>query len=289
MQLYAFNQDKKVIFALQAYKGEDYFCIECGKTVRLRNSVRRKVHFYHLSPNQHCRHFGKSMIHLQTQMYIFNLLPAGECHLEYRFTDYNRIADVFWITKNIVFEIQCSSISSQEVEARNRDYAKAGLQVIWILHERNFNQWRVSSVEHFLQDKPKYFTNMNEEGNGIIYDQIDLIEKGKRKRIPQKWPVNVGHKLDKNGPFSFDQYPEFVQNRLRTWPFYFEGDIVCRIVNADDEFSCTIEKSKLSQVFNDKQCQKSPFAISHLLRFLTHSILKPYRLLLQILLEKASY
>jgi competence CoiA-like predicted nuclease len=58
---------------------------------------------------------------------------------EVLFSDICRIADLVWEEKKIIFEIQCSEISSLEAARRTRDYGMKGYEVIWILDDRVFS------------------------------------------------------------------------------------------------------------------------------------------------------
>lgn len=154
--------------------------MECGSAVRLREGPFRHAHFYHIRKTPGCRQNGKGEIHIQLQIYINTLIP--ESKLECRFPEINRIADVAWHSEKIVFEIQCSPMSPDEMRDRYADYEKIGYRMVLILHDSRYNQWRLSSMELMLGDRPYYYTNKNESGYGIIYDQWNHHEKGLRKK-----------------------------------------------------------------------------------------------------------
>lgn len=163
--------------------------MECGSPVRLREGPLRHAHFYHIRKTPSCRQNGKSEIHIQLQIYIKDLIP--EALLEYRFQKINRIADVAWHDEKIVFEIQCSPMSAEEMQARYADYQKVGYRMVLILHDSRYNQWRLSSMELALQDHPHFYTNKNENGSGIIYDQWNYYEKGLRKKSLPPIPIDL--------------------------------------------------------------------------------------------------
>lgn len=158
MQLFAFNTRNQLVSANHAQKQNDYSCIECGSIVRLRGGLHRQKHFYHLKPDRLCRQSQKSLVHIQVQKSLQEILPRGECFLERRFPGIKRIADVVWEPRKIVFEVQCSGITAEEIASRNRDYFGVGYKVVWILHEKRFNKWKVSASERFLREHPHYFT-----------------------------------------------------------------------------------------------------------------------------------
>lgn len=225
MQLFALDEKENLIPAAQALKHLDYKCLECSKEVRRRGGIHRQDHFYHIKPDPACRQSQKSAAHLHLQLYIARHLPDGEWTLERRFPTIGRIADLAWEQKHIIFEIQCSPISAQEVRERNENYKSLGYEVIWILHEKQFNRYKVSAAELFLSDKTHYFSAMDSYGRGIIFDQLQHIEKGIRKLKIR------GEKIDPGQPYND-------KGKL-----YFSGDFVDRKKKGDQN----VEKA-LSQV-----------------------------------------
>lgn len=197
MQLYAIDLSGELVFSRHAKKKYNYYCMECRGILRLREGERRQHHFYHISLSKSCRQNGKSAAHLQVQLNLQNALPQGEAFLEYRFPEVNRIADVVWLPKKLIFEVQCSPLTKEEAQARNSDYKSCGYQVIWILHDKRYNQWRVSSVERWfklgleIEALPYYFTNIDEKGKGFIYDQWEYVQRGVRKSVLPALPVDV--------------------------------------------------------------------------------------------------
>ena len=123
--------------------------------MRLRGGPFRQPHFYHLTDSHSCRHSKKTITHLRLQQKLA-LLLAGT--MEAPFPTIRRIADVYSPSQQLVIEIQCSPISRQEMEERNRAYASLGLRTLWILLERRFGR--------HLFPFPHYFTN-----GRIIYDR----------------------------------------------------------------------------------------------------------------------
>ena len=104
MQLYALDKNSIVISAKNASKHDRYRCLECQSNLRLRGGIHRQNHFYHLDSKRICRQSGKSMEHLQVQLFLQSQLSlTDDCLLEKRFEEINRIADVFWVSKKIVF------------------------------------------------------------------------------------------------------------------------------------------------------------------------------------------
>ncbi len=222
MQLLSRKIDGTLVLAKNAQKQHPYECLECKGVVRLRGGLHRQLHFYHLEPPLSCRQHQKGMVHLQTQLHFQSLL-GEDCLLEHQMPEINRIADVAWLSKKIVFEIQFSPISAQEVKERNQDYIKLGWQVVWILHDRRYNQSRHSSAELFLRTSPHYYTNIDEAGHGFIYDQFDSLYKGWRQHQLTELPINVQNlRTMEPAPSKI----QLLKMRSQLWPIYFGGDLV---------------------------------------------------------------
>ena len=178
MQLYALDSSKKYISAEDSRKQTDYFCPECESILRVRSGIHRRKHFYHLHKSSTCRQNSKSAQHLHVQMHLQKLFGDSDCQLEVRFPHIKRIADVVYFPQKLIFEVQCSPISAQEVRERNTDYAKEGYLTIWILHDRCFKKKRYSGAELFLITSPHYYTNIDENGDGFFYDVFSIFDKG---------------------------------------------------------------------------------------------------------------
>jgi competence protein CoiA len=274
MQLYAFDENQMIISAAHAQKKHNYFCAECGNLVHLRGGFHRKVHFYHLHTVSKCRQNGKSLPHLQAQSHLLALLPLGECQLERPFPTIRRIADVVWETKKIVFEIQCSPISSQEVAARNKDYHSLDYRVVWILHDQQFNRPQLSAAEFFLQQSTHYFTDMDADGTGYFYDQPSITCKGwRRERLP-RLPVDL------SSPFFMESFPTsscLLKNRTHQWLLRFSGDLVERY----DEFKD--ELREMETKYLPAPMSGTDFCVKVFKQF----IVNPYNALFRYFLEKA--
>jgi competence protein CoiA len=231
MQLHALDHLGQVINAQRALRQKNYICLECARNVRLRRGIHRQPHFYHLEPALFCRQHQKGAIHLQLQSYFFSQLPIGDCQLELRFPTIGRIADVAWLSKKIVFEIQYSAISAEEVNARNSDYQKLGWSVVWILHDQRYNRVRLSAAEIMLRSSPHFFSNMDESGRGMIYDQFDLCIRGLRYGRLPPLPIDL-----KEGIFFGHAGRNFfplrmLDQRSKSWPYFFSGDLMSLFLN----------------------------------------------------------
>lgn len=287
MQLFAFDKKNRIISAAQAPKKTDYFCRECGGIVRLRGGAYKKTHFFHLASQSACRQSQKSAAHLQVQYFLEKMLLSEQCRLERHFPEIGRIADVAWEDEKIIFEVQCSSISKEEVESRNKDYQTLGYQVVWILHDKRFNRWKVSAAEMFLRTSPYYYTNMDSLGNGEIYDQIDTIQGGVRRTYKKLFNVQLNQmkKCVKKEMDIKTKAASILELRWAFWPFHFHNDLIDKWMCLDSDIDAALlkafqyENSTYKQILNP--------VIKFFRYFFSFVFLRPYTLLFRILLEKA--
>lgn len=233
MQLYAFDCQRRLTFAANAKKEINYSCMECGAPLRLRGGFHRQKHFFHLQRKSACRLNGKSMPHILVQKAIQDAFPQGAVALEKQFPEIFRIADAVHEELKIIFEIQCSPISSEEVQKRNQDYGTLGYQVLWIFHDQQFNQKKVSEAEYFLRGA-HYFTNMDKEGQGEIYDQYSVVKGAIRKRRLQKLPLNIAEVCPSKGGGPGRE----------EWQIRVKGDHWDK-VREDDKYAALMVKRKL--------------------------------------------
>lgn len=288
MQLCALDLNNSLVFAHQAVKHQNYACLECGQRVRLRKGAQRQAHYYHSEPNQACRQSGKGMAHLLLQHFLKDQLPSGEVHLEYRFPSIGRIADVVWLSQRLVYEIQYSPITALEVAARNADYASIGYQVVWIFFDGRYNQIKLTAAEDMLQNSPHYFTDMNDEGEGTIYDQFSMIHCGVRQQVESRLSIDLASPFGINEEVLIslqERLPRMLQERAQHWKLYFSGDSI----------DCYLEEGNSSSTFKhemiDLMIEREKLIVTTLWesckRFFLRWIAIPYRAVLRLLLERA--
>lgn len=171
---------------------------------------------------------NKSRTHLALQRHLMDILPDGQAVMEKRFDEIGRIADVFWAEQNLLFEIQCSPMSRQEMLNRTEAYRSLGYQVVWILHEKSFNKFRLTSLEGAIQDIPHYFTNMSPGGEGVIYDQCCFISRAVRIKTWKRLPVDLSLPKRISLPTCCEKKErlQVVERRMKSWPLYFYQDLV---------------------------------------------------------------
>lgn len=126
-------------------------------------------------------------IHKAVQKRIYQLIPSGEGFIEYPLP--HHFADVIWLKKGIVFEVQCSYLSLPAAMKRTTDYEKLGFHIVWILHQKFFNRRSLSPTEIFLRSKNCYYTDITLSGHGCFYDQFETIKY--RRRILRSSPLPI--------------------------------------------------------------------------------------------------
>ncbi|MEN9654531.1 MAG: hypothetical protein RL235_643, partial [Chlamydiota bacterium] len=192
MPFFALDEDNQRIFAKQANPFAMFRCLECGQRVRVRQGKDRLPHFYHVRNAPSCRLYSRSEDHLLIQLQLARSLPKGEVKLEAPIDAARRIADVYWTTQNIVFEIQCSLIDLREIEARTRAYQENGYQIVWLLDDRPFNRRLVSREEKFLRTQACYYTAFQRSTPSLFYDQLEIIRINQRLKKGKRLSIEPG-------------------------------------------------------------------------------------------------
>ncbi len=231
MQLFALD-GKNLIYVEEAQKNAIYRCIECKAAVKARKGPCRHKHFYHLKAQFNCRSAQKTENHIFIQLLLKNNLP-GCVALERHFPIINRIADVVWEDRKIIFEVQCSPISEKEAILRSKDYAAQGYQLVWILHDRLFGKKKPSAAERFLRLSPCYYTNIAPGAGGIFYDRLEVIDDGWRKIFSRKLAINITSPFRMVSAFTRKALPQQLNHRLKHHQIYFKGDALSRCLKGD--------------------------------------------------------
>ena len=175
---------------------------------------------------------NKTATHQAIQDKIESFFPPLSCRQELPFPTIRRVADIVHLQQKLVFEVQYSPISLQELQNRQRDYYSQGYYVIWILHDHTFNQSQLSPAENYLLHFPHYFTNIDTNGEGVIYDQPSIIEEQSRRiRLPQK-VVNFTYNFSVF-PKEQTKLPEYFQKRFKFFNIYFKDDYIDGVLSGE--------------------------------------------------------
>jgi competence protein CoiA len=226
MQIFALDEQNYLIAAHQALRQQDYRCVECRGLLRLRGGFHKQLHYYHLHERKNCYLNNKSLTHLKIQFYIQKKLHLLDTSLEYRFPQIQRIADVYWPEKNLVFEIQCSKIPIQELLSRTQDYHSIGIEIVWIFHDRCFSNFSLLQMEEIIREIPHYFTNFNSKGEGTIYDNFLHTSNSKLKKIIP--PLEIDLSFPKKISTRPDRLLSELLPRVQYWKIYFKNDLLDR-------------------------------------------------------------
>lgn len=158
------------------------------------------------SPFENRARYSKKHLHNRISQTLLHLLPPFEASLEIAFTSKlsgkKHVADLVWHTQKIVFEIQCSPIDVSVLKARSTFYRSLGFDIIWVFHDKEFNRRFASPSELFARRETAYFTNINEAGIGIIYDQEEQFRLNRRIYRSAKIPIDISSPYLKGGLFA---------------------------------------------------------------------------------------
>jgi competence protein CoiA len=220
MQWTAIDENGVLINVLQAAKHKRYSCLECARAVQLRSGPHRQAHFFHIDVCPTCTQHKKSEEHLQLQCDL--KARIGQASMERRFPEINRIADVAWESRKIVFEIQCSPISWEEAHRRCEDYRSLGWEILWILSDKRFNKRRLSAAEQFLRGQTSYFSS-----RGKLYDQWEIIRGFCRVHRGQRTWIDPTQ-LERHTPTRTlgHTLPRCIQSRFDSWRLRAQGDVL---------------------------------------------------------------
>ena len=255
MPLYALDAQNRILAANEALLNKIYLCPGCKKPLRKRIGKLRQAHFYHLQAAPHCHLYSKSIDHLILQSALLKKIPSLQA--EKPFPKLLRIADLCWEEQKLIFEIQCSPISTLEVASRNRDYAKEGYEVIWLLDDRLFNKKRLKIAEAPLRTRTCFFFSLKKEK---IYDQFEVISESIRLlKGPQL-------EVDLTRPLPYTRSNAVLPNQLqaREGTRYFIGDLIARSRNSPNYLKKLIEL-EIAMLKKQKKEKSLLFAIKRLL------------------------
>ena len=145
-----------------------FFCLLCGKEVRLKKGPVMRPHFAHINLEA-CpfHHETESSEHLELKLGLYqwakqNTLAEVESPLQ----AIQQIADVLLPDQKLALEVQCSSLSMERLKERSDAYRMHGYQVYWLLGK---NLWLKKSLSA-LQEGFVYFS----QNRGFHLWELDL-------------------------------------------------------------------------------------------------------------------
>jgi competence protein CoiA len=153
----------------------------CGAPGHLRISKTGTQHFYH-AVDTGCNYEQESREHLEIKYQIYRTCKSEnwETYVEFPAPDRTWISDVYAIRdgRKIVFEVQISTISPNDLEERDKKYRNEGIESYWLLdnfleRSKDFEAW--------------YRSHLNEEddrlGETIPYIDYSLFDTGPENHI----------------------------------------------------------------------------------------------------------
>jgi competence protein CoiA len=159
-----------------------------------------------------------------------------------------------------------------------------GWSVIWILHDHFYNQFRLKAAEQVLRFFPHYFTNVNQVGEGVVYDQFDLINQGLRIDKMSPLPIDFSHVQTRESFQLSTNSLVLLTQRLDKWSHFFMGDLMS-LDEDHSHFYYQTAKEKERIFLESNKNKKWTFMV--LLRLAIYKfMIRPYRFVFQLLLEK---
>ena len=136
------DEHGRQILAHDAVKSGRYFCPVCDMPVVLKAGSVKVPHFSHHHILQCSRYLYKreSLLHLKLKHDLYlQMNPYYNTSMEYYLESIEQIPDIL-IEHRLALEIQLSRISPELILSRTRGYFKLGMQVMWLLDEKEVKQ-----------------------------------------------------------------------------------------------------------------------------------------------------
>lgn len=148
-----------------------FYCLACHSQVRLKNGSVLRPHFAHVEL-QHCpyHHEAESFEHLELKASLYDWASKeSKTEVESYLADFQQIADLLVVDKNLALEVQCSSLSLERLKERSDAYRSHGYQVYWLLGKKLWLKERLTKLQAgFL-----YFS----QNRGFHLWELDLTKK----------------------------------------------------------------------------------------------------------------
>jgi len=153
----------------------------CGAPGHLRISKKGTRHFYH-AVDTGCNYEQESREHLEIKYQIYRICKSEqwETYVEFPAPDRTWISDVYAIKdgRKIVFEIQISTISPDDLEDRDKKYRNEGIESYWLLdnfleRSQDFASWYHS---HLYEEDDRL-------GETIPYIDDSIFDTGPENHI----------------------------------------------------------------------------------------------------------
>ncbi|HDR4560459.1 competence protein CoiA [Bacillus cereus] len=131
-----YNRDEELLQRMR--KMERFFCIACGKEVRMKLGTQKSWHFAHKKVDS-CLAFyeAESIYHMNGKELLYRWLKRQKFHvnIEHYLPEIQQRPDIFIerAGRKIAIEYQCANLSIEQLYKRTYSYWRVGIQVIWII------------------------------------------------------------------------------------------------------------------------------------------------------------
>lgn len=134
----------------QKNQQESFWCVKCGKKMKLRASKKGRWHFVHVGKKKTT---GEGREHKAGKDFFLQWGKAQghEILVEEIFVKENRRGDLFLPQERKILEFQCSKMTATEISQRQKDYEEGHFQLQWILGQA------YKEKKHFTQQQKNFF------------------------------------------------------------------------------------------------------------------------------------
>lgn len=150
MMTVAKTKTGKIIQASEASVGQNYFCLRCGKVVRVRQTKYGRS-FYHWNFTPHSTN-PEGKFHQAGKAMLLKWAEQWGANLSQEVVIGSQRADIVW-GEDRIFEIQASPLSCQQLQDRHQQYRQQGWKDYWFGGSRFYyaNQHYHSMVHYHPQ------------------------------------------------------------------------------------------------------------------------------------------
>ena len=154
----------------------------CGTSGHARISKCGLKHFYHAHRSDECGGEPESLDHLRLKNQIYQICRAEgwDAQPEYQSPAGDWRADVYATReeRSVVFEIQLSKISQEELQEREEKYARDGVESYWLL--RNYLDLQPYYETWGDHETPLNFQNIDRSDLRLTHERLYYVRKGIR-------------------------------------------------------------------------------------------------------------
>ena len=162
---------------------EDLVCQLCGCRMMVKAGQIVRAHFAHYTQcTSDYKSHPESIEHRETKLLLSVELPriygkytTAKPEIEVPVPEIKRVIDVLFVFPNgwrVAHEVQLASITTEKLEERTNDYARAGIDVNWWLGKSADTpanrEWCSRTFGHVLRLEYNY----NEEPNYLFKDRV---------------------------------------------------------------------------------------------------------------------